>query len=61
MLINWNRQFFFFFFFVVMVTGFLKMCRPSWCGGCGFTASNFEPDLSPGLEDFTILWLAANY
>lgn len=23
--------------------------------------TNFEPDPSPGVEDFMILWLAANY
>lgn len=29
--------------------------------GAGSRVSNSEPDPSPGLEDFMILWLAANY
>lgn len=63
MLINWNRLGFFFSLFVV-VTGCLKMYRPisQLVCGSGFDVSNCEPrPLALVLEDFMILWLAANY
>lgn len=43
--------------------GLFKMCRPmsQLICGCRFKMSNFDLDPSPGLEDFMILWLAANY
>lgn len=61
MLINWNRL----FFFPPLRSGdgLFKMYRPMYqlvCG-CGFKVSNCELDPNPGLEDFLILWLAANY
>lgn len=70
MLINWNRLVFVRFFFFVFLSpplrsgdGLFNMYRPmsQLVCGFGFDFSDSEPDPSPGLEDFMILWLAANY
>lgn len=62
MLMNWNGLFFLSLALRKSGDGLFKNV-PSHVpvAGAGSRVSNSEPDPSPGLEDFMILWLAANY
>lgn len=62
MQINWDRLFFPPPLFVV-VMGCLKCTVPcpSWCAGSGSRCRTVNQTLTLVLEDFMILWLAANY